>query len=62
MIDDEDKGVSHTKSLSVKGVLYTLEQFNDSADGQDRRLAHWFSQPQVKCEKSLDHATHAVGQ
>ena len=62
MVDDEQQVVGHTDGLTVEGVLDTLDELNDSADGQHGRFAHRLAKLQVKSEKSLHHVAHAVGQ
>ena len=54
--------VSNSDGLAVERVLDTLDELNDSADGQHRRLAHWLAQSQVESEEGLHHVAHAVGQ
>ena len=54
--------VSHSDGLTVEGVLDTLDELKDPADGQHGRLVHWLTKPRVKSEEGLHHVAHAVGQ
>ena len=62
MVDGEQEMVSHSDGLTVEGVLDTLDELKDPADGQHGRLVHWLTKPRVKSEEGLHHVAHAVGQ